>query len=126
MSWATVDGKKGNIRSHPLMSSHTWAINLGEILSKYKDDFTTGSDENGVYFQVNEDYWNDSPSEDESAWDIGSNTSDQELQNITEDRVKNEAVENDSSSDWSEADINEFKEPIVPPAKLESEEIWSD
>ena len=99
---------------------------VGEILSKYKDDFTTGCDENGTYFQVNESYWNESLSEDGSAWDIGSNTSDQESKNIAEAWVKNEAVKEDSCSDWSEADINEFQEPIVPPAALGKEEIWSD
>jgi len=97
---------------------------VGEILSKYKDDFTTGHDENGVYFLVNEDYWNIPSSEDESEWDIDSSTSHQELENI--EKQNDNIVEGDSDSDWSEVDRHEFQNIVVPPVSLNKEEVWSD
>ena len=97
---------------------------VGEILSKYKDDFTSGHDENGVYFLVNEDYWNIPSSEDESEWDIDSSTSHQELENI--EKQNDNIVEGDSDSDWSEVDRHEFQNIVVPPVSLNKEEVWSD
>ena len=97
---------------------------VGEILSKYKDDFTTGHDENGVYFLVNEDYWNIPSSEDESEWDNDSSTCHQELENI--EKQNDNIVEGDSDSDWSEVDRHEFQNIVVPPVSLNKEEVWSD
>jgi len=92
-----------------------------DILSKYKDDFTTGIDENGVYFQVNEDYWNISSSEDGSAWDLGSDASYLELETPNDT-----GFDEGNNSDWSDVDKNDFQEPAVPPVSLDKEEIWSD
>ena len=111
---------------------------VGEIIGTYKDDFNVGYDvEEGVYFQVNEEYWNENfeSSEDESGWDSfrgnyrdHSNRSDSESINVVGESETDCSFANQqhTSTDWSDSDHFEPLEPVVPPATLEEGEMWSD
>jgi len=101
-------------------------MKVGEILGEYKDDFIIGYDDEGVYFQVTEGYWYNDVSENESDWDNFSFTSDQGPGNLIEYELDGSLLQQNTSADWSDIDTLEHEEPVVPPASLEKEELWSD
>ena len=104
---------------------------VSEIMGHYKDDIIVGYDEEGVYFQVHENYWNVSFSSSEDYdWLNHSNYPNAETSNVT-DGSENEGSsinqqEQCTSTEWSDSDNCEHQEPVVPPPKLEEEEIWSE
>merc|ERR550539_1294435 len=108
---------------------------VGKIFMEYKEDFIVGKDENGIYFQVKEDYWLSDleSSDDESKSDIG-DTAPHEVEN-TITTINDSSLDSwgmivphaeDTSSDWSNSEDIEREMPIVPPTILNQEESWSD
>ena len=108
---------------------------VGKIFMEYKEDFIVGQDENGIYFQVKEDYWlcDLEFSDDESTSDIG-DTAPHEVEN-TITTINDSSLDSwgmivphaeDTSSDWSNSEDIERPMPIVPPSTLNQEESWSD
>ena len=101
---------------------------VSQIFAEYKEDFIVGHDDEGVYFQVSENYWNASfeSSDDESTYGDNLNRSDQESANLFESENENCSSNPPNITDWSDSDQFDNEQPVVPPAILQKDELWSD